>query len=380
MNANYTIINRESALSILNATEKRCSSRTFGDLEAIEAALKDLLESKGYAKTCNSKLKGVTAIVGETTGEDRYIEYSKRHSYPNSNQTTFVHLSHNGKGWELTEAERDYTNYVSSIKADGTQAGIDRENRIEKAKKQLADNVTKALNTLKLSDLKGVERTLNAVVTKVILKDYANANGYETYGNKLFVQIYAKEFGTLIDTEVPLPEGNLFCENCEDCENCRFCENCKGCVNCVRMRNCKDCEKCSICSKCNDCIECKSCMRCNGCYHCEDSKDCNDCARCNYCYDCTSCKYCKQCEDCENCENCENCKDCNGCTKCENVRDCKDCDSCRYCYDCENCESCVNCSDCTDCKSCRGCRGCNGYEDAHGVQLTADLIDIALAK
>lgn len=304
MKANNIIINREAALSILNAAEKRCSARTFGDLEAIEAALKDLLAEKGYAKTCNSKLKGVRAIVGETTGEYMYIEYSKRHSYPNSNKTTFVHLSHNGKGWKLIKAERDYTNKYSRIDTSNTKEAIEakkeRELSIEEAEKQLSEYAESRIGSLTLADAEGVGRSLEAVVRSVIEKE----KGYKELNvehieerHALIIKYWSDELHTRISATALLPEDSLFCENCTNCKYCYFCKDCKDCTNC---RYCTDCSRC------------------------EDVRFCNNCADCHHTIDCS---FCENCDDCRYCTGCVNCTDCIACkdfTGCVKGRECND--------------------------------------------------------
>jgi hypothetical protein len=347
MNANYTILNREDALVILNATEKRCSARTFGDLEAIEAALKDLLAEKGYAKTCNSKLKGTTAIVGETTGEYMYIEYSKRHSYPNSNQTTFVHLSHNGKGWKLIKAERDYTNKYSRIDTSNTKEAIEakkasekaeqeRKLAIEEAKKQLAEYVQSRIGSITLADADGVEQTLEAVVKSVIEKekgycglDVRHFDGkWDSKPHTLTVSYKSEELGEKVSATVQLTDESLFCENCENCKWCYFCKDCKDCI------------ECEGCSDCTGCYDCKDCSDCTGCNHCKDCLDCKE-TSCSYnCANCEKCFGCRLCKDCIDCEVCHLCENCNSCKHCGNFNErvgCKNCERCLYVRSSENC-------------------------------------------
>jgi hypothetical protein len=292
MNANYTILNREAALSILNAAEKRCSARTFGDLEAIETALKDLLAEKGYAKTCNSKLKGIRAIVGETTGENR-----SRGKYFNNNQTTWTTLAHNGKGWVLESACRDYTSKDSKILDVEASKAFEAERLANEAEKKAHEEVKKQVSDAVLSKLRSV--------TYEEAKNYA-FKSYSTYNTLDIVSRIVEEFGREIGRDlrtdfdcldqnhpskgsdyskllvsfyvpnrkphyceyyltavVQLPD-TLFCENCENCKTCFFCKDCKNCEDCSGCTGCTDCHHCNNCINCSDCNECSSCDFCSG--------------------------------------------------------------------------------------------------------------------
>lgn len=422
MNANNIIINREYALSLLNAAEKRCSARTFDDLETVEEALKDLLAENGYAKTCNRKLKGIRAIVGETTGENHWVKYSRKHRYPNSNQTTWVVLAHNGKGWKLIKAERDYTDKCSSIDKSNTKEEIEKrkaaeeakkaaekaeqelELAIEEAKKQLADYLRSRISSLTLADVEGVDRvsdrlggTLAAVVKAVIEKEKGYAcvqTSYEKLGFNgstvpmLWVHYYSKDLNRGISATIPLPEENLFCENCENCKWCYFCTNCKDCTECADCSDCKNCTKSEACEECEDCVGCSDCKVCKTCENCSKCEKCEKCRKgygsndCTGCTDFVNCCECEDCTKCENCENCSECEDahgvCRNCMRCRKIVDCESCTDCKHAESCMNCtrinalytpsKNCNDCTDCFHCLNCTGCKDCNTCNECNDCE------------
>ena len=316
MNANYIIINREAALSILNAAEKRCSARTFGDLEAIEAALKDLLAEKGYAKTCNSKLKGIRAIMGETTGESR-----SRGKYFNNNQTTWAVLAHNGKGWVLESACRDYTSDDSKILDVEASKAFEKKRKAresevlawEEEMRQVNDSILSAIRSLTKEDVECIQYVTIEAVIKMTVEKVGKELGKDlrvhfskVINDYSFIEVcfYSKSIDcgrVLLSTKVQLPD-TLFCENCENCKNCFFCKDCKDCEYCIKCTGCTDCYRCENCTNCSD--DCKECTACNGC------KVCHECWSSN---NCTNCYDCGGCEDCTNCEYCRSCKNKRGC-------------------------------------------------------------------
>ena len=295
MNANYIIINRDEALSVLETTEKRCSSRTFDDLETVEEALKNLLDESGHSKTCNRKLKGFSARVGETTGENHWITYSRKHRYPNSNQTTYVDLIHTGKGWKLIKAERGYTDWDSFLRnAEETakyleeelaekrakeeqeltkkKAKEEREKALKEAAESFGELVRKSLSVVSADDIKcvssisniSVDTVLNHIVAKRIEREYGYVKDVHlkmSISDKIpYFRITAKYFdwnlNETIETKVSLLDDNFLCVDCDDCTGCFLCDSCQGCTFCGHCLLCYDCDWCQWCKKCEDCRRC----------------------------------------------------------------------------------------------------------------------------
>lgn len=295
MKANNVIINREEALNLLQVAEKRCNSRSFGSLESVEEALKVFLAENGFAKTSNTKLKNHIVTLGETTDEDSFVRYTRKLSYRNSNKTTWVELSHNGKGWKLTKAERGYTDHSSEIHFFDQKA-------YEEAQKSLKEEVLAVLYNVGDTEIHGDG-------SKFWYYDGRKGITCEWLSPKTYrVSSTIPEFYKPVTTEIHIDsKENLLCEDCTDCTGCFFCKDCKGC---------KDCE---------DCLGCTGCTNCKGLF---SSKDCIGCEEGT---DCKTCTGCKKCHCCKGCKDCQDCTACTGCTSCKELLDCKDCTACTNC-------------------------------------------------